>query len=156
MNINGVKNLMSTITNILNDLITISKDGEQGFKKVAEEVTTEHLKSTFSDRAQKCVEAISELQKCVEELGETPTDSGSILGTLHRGWIDIKSSIMGRDTYSILEECERGEEAAKKVYESALKAELPMNIRELIEKQCEGVKQSYDLVCNLKSQYAKE
>ena len=147
---------MSTTTNILNDLITISKDGEQGFKKVAEEVTAEHLKSTFLDRANKCSEAISELQQSVKNLGETPTDSGSILGTLHRGWIDIKSAVMGRDTHAILEECERGEDAAKKTYEKALEADLPISIRELVQKQYDGIKQSLDLVRNLKDQHAKK
>jgi uncharacterized protein (TIGR02284 family) len=39
---------------------------------------------------------------------------GSSSGTLHRMWLDVKATFSGHDRKSILEECERGEDAIKK------------------------------------------
>lgn len=142
-----------SITSILNDLITICKDGEQGFMKVTEEVAEEKLKTTFRDRAKACKDAATELQDQVKNLGEEPTDSGSILGALHRGWIEVKSVVANRTTKAILEECERGEDSAKEAYMEALKADLPANIRSIIEKQFEGVKENHDLIRDLRDEY---
>lgn len=145
---------MSNVVSILNDLITIAKDGEQGFLKVAEEITNTELKNNFSDRAAGCAKAARELQQYVNEMGEEPTDSGSILGVMHRGWIDIKSVFSARDNQAILEECERGEDAAKTAYAKALEQDLPVNIRATIESQYEGVKKNLDLVRDLKNRYS--
>lgn len=147
---------MSTTINVLNDLITIAKDGEQGFKNAAEETKDEHLKSTFMKYSKERTKIITILQYCVENFGETPTDSGSILGTLHRGWLEVKSTVMGRNSYAILSECERGEDAAKATFSKALEADLPANIHELIREQYELVKQAHDNIRDLRDQYAKE
>ena len=145
---------MSTAS-ILNDLITICKDGEQGFLKVTEEVTEQKLKTAFTDRAKGCKEAATELQQHVKDLGEEPTDSGSILGALHRGWIEVKSAVTDRSTREILEECEKGETAAKEAYSKALEADLPANIRTVIEKQFAAVEENYNLVRTFRDEYAQ-
>ena len=145
---------MNTVS-ILNDLITICKDGEQGFLKVAEEVIEQKLKTIFNDRAKACKEAGAELQGYVTKLGETPTDSGSILGALHRGWIDVKSAVTDRSTYEILNECEKGEDAAKEAYSKALEADLLEDIRSVLEKHFEAVKENHVLVRDLRDEYAK-
>lgn len=144
-----------SITSILNDLITICKDGEQGFLKVAEEVAEQKLKTAFTDRAKACKEAATELQQHVKDLGEEPTDSGSILGALHRGWIEVKSVVTDRNTHEILEECEKGEMAAKEAYSKALEADLPTNVHTVIAKQFEAVKENYDLVRSFRDEYAE-
>ena len=47
---------------ILNDLIEISKDGEEGFRTSAELVNVENLKKTFLERAEGCKKAVTILQ----------------------------------------------------------------------------------------------
>lgn len=145
---------MSTAS-ILNDLITICKDGEQGFLKVAKEAIEQKLQTAFTSRAQACKEAAIELQNQVKNLGEEPTDSGSILGALHRGWIEVKSAVTDRSAQEILEECEKGEEAAKEAYSKALEADLPANIRMILEKQFAAVEENYNLVRTFRDEYAE-
>lgn len=145
---------MQETIDILNNLITVSKDGEAGFKKVAEEVTDAHLKSVFTNRASGCTQAIAELQAHVTRLGGTPTDSGSILGALHRGWVDVKSAVTNRDNATILEECYRGEESAEQAFAKALENnDLSQDVRSFIQKLYDGVKQNYDLVARLKNEH---
>jgi len=50
-----------------------------------------------------------------------------------------------------LEECERGEDAAKSAYEAALKEDLPADIRTLVERQYQGVKENHDRVRDLRN-----
>jgi uncharacterized protein (TIGR02284 family) len=42
---------------------------------------------------------------------------------------------------AVLTECERGEDVAKSAYEDALKKDLPADVRSMVERQYEGVKQ---------------
>ena len=50
------------------------------------------------------------------------------------------------DEHAILDECERGEDAAKRAYEEALQDDLPADVRTLIGKQYREVKMNHDSV----------
>ena len=76
---------------------------------------------------------------------------GSISGSMHRAWTNIKSTITGKSEHAVLAECERGEDAAKAAYETALKKSLPSDVRTLVERQYEGVKANHDRVRNLRN-----
>ena len=140
-------------TSVLNDLIETSKDGEQGFTRAANETTDSELKTIFLQGAERCRTAVRQLQEHVTALGEKPGSSGSALGAAHRGWLDLKAALTGRDAKAILEECERGEDVAKARYAAALKKDLPPAIRSLVEQQYRGVVANHDRVKALRDQY---
>jgi uncharacterized protein (TIGR02284 family) len=48
-------------------------------------------------------------------------------------------------------EYKRGEDAAKHAYEAALKQDLPTDVRTIIERQYQGVKENHDRVRNLRN-----
>jgi uncharacterized protein (TIGR02284 family) len=135
----------------LNDLLETSKDGEYGFSTCAQAVKNEALKTMFEEAAHRCAEGAGQLEAEIRRLGGTPSQSGSVGGSLHRGWIDIKSAITGMDEAAILSECERGEDVAKAAYESALKKDLPAEVRSLVERQYKVVKQNHDRVRDLRN-----
>ena len=134
------------IIDTLNDLIETCKDGQEGFRTCAEDIKNTELKSMFSTAAQRCAQAAAELQAEVQRLGGKPEKSGSLSGSAHRRWVDIKSAIMGKDDAAVLAECERGEDVAKSSYQKALAKDLPPAIRSIIERQYEGVLQHHDRV----------
>src|SRR5690242_8320328 len=103
----------------LNDLIETSKDGENGFRTCADGVKNADLKAMFEKMADRCAEGAAELQSQVRRLGGNPESGGSTSGLLHRGWVNIKSTITGMSDGAVLEECERGEDIAKRAYEQA-------------------------------------
>jgi uncharacterized protein (TIGR02284 family) len=72
-------------------------------------------------------------------------------GSVHRGWVNLKAAITGMDELAVLNECERGEDVAKALYARALRAELPVDVRSLIERQYEGVKQNHNRVRELRN-----
>jgi uncharacterized protein (TIGR02284 family) len=140
-------NVIST----LNDLIETCKDGQNGFKTAAEGVERSDLKSTFYEYAQQRSRFAGELQTLVRELGGDPENTGSTSAALHRGWINIKSVVTGKDDTSILEECERGEDAAKKAYENATQMQLPSNVSSVVQQQASQVKEAHDRIRDLRN-----
>jgi uncharacterized protein (TIGR02284 family) len=142
----------SDVVSTLNDLIETSRDGEEGFKQCAENVTDPELKSYFSSRAQRCATAVAELQDMVDEYGGKAETSASVSGALHRRWVDIKAAVTGKDEQAVLDECERGEDVAKASYQKALAKELPADVRALVERQYQGVMQNHDQVKSLRNQ----
>jgi uncharacterized protein (TIGR02284 family) len=77
--------------------------------------------------------------------------SAHVSGSMHRAWTNGKSTITGMSEHAVLAECERGEDAAKAAYESALKKSLPADVKALVERQYEGVKANHDRVRNLRN-----
>jgi uncharacterized protein (TIGR02284 family) len=135
------------VIRVLNDLIETSKDGEEGFKECAENVERPELKTLLMDRARDCEKAASELQTLVQRLGGTPEDSASMTGSLHRRWVDLKGMLTGKSEQAVLNECERGEDVAKKSYKDALDNQaLPPDIRAVVERQYQGVLRNHDQV----------
>ena len=140
----------------LNGLIETCKDGQNGFKEAAEGVERSDLKSLFYEFSQQRAQFAGELQSLVQSLGGDPETTGSTLGALHRGWIDIKSAVTGRDEEAILNECERGEDSAKNNYKAALTENLPANIREVVETQYSSVQAAHDRVKALRDAFGND
>lgn len=138
------------VISTLNGLIETCKDGQEGFKTAAEGVERSDLKSTFYDLGQERAKFAGELQALVRELGGDPETSGSISASLHRGWINIKSVVTGQDEGAILNEAERGEDAAKKAYKDALAENLPANVISIVQRQAQAVNAAHDRVRNLR------
>ncbi len=65
----------------------------------------------------------------------------------------MKTALSTRDDKAVLEECERGEDAAVARYRKALKASLPASVRSLVERQAEGAQRNHDEVRDLRDRY---
>jgi uncharacterized protein (TIGR02284 family) len=134
------------VIGVLNDLIETCKDGEKGFKICADDVKRPELKTLLADYAMECGKSAQELQAIVRRLGGDPEDDTSMAGDMHRRWVDLKSVVTGKDEKAILNECERGEDVAKKSYKEALEKDLPADVRQVVERQYQGVLRNHDQV----------
>jgi uncharacterized protein (TIGR02284 family) len=147
--------MSKSTTSTLNDLIETLKDGQEGFKTAAEGVKDASIRSIFTEYSNQRAQYAGQLQELVRSLGDAnPADSSSVAATLHRGWINIKSAVTGKDDHSILEEAERGEDVAKQAYTDALATDLPPNVRSIVQTQAEGVKEAHDKVRDLRNALA--
>jgi uncharacterized protein (TIGR02284 family) len=135
---------------VLNSLIETCKDGELGFKTAAEGLKRADIKAKFLEYSRQRGEMVRELQNEVRQLGGDPEKSGSMSGSLHRGWLDIKSVITGKDDHAIVAEAERGEDVAKAAFESALKETLPGTAQAVVQQQAAKVRQAHDAVRDLR------
>ena len=138
----------------LNNLIETCKDGEIGFRTAAEGLRDPAIKASFIQYSQQRARFAGELQEQVHKLGGDPETSGSLSGSLHRGWLNIKSAVTGNDDHAILAEAERGEDVAKAAYEDALRNALPSPARSLVQEQAIQVRAAHDHVRNVRDQHA--
>jgi uncharacterized protein (TIGR02284 family) len=141
---------MRDTVEVLKTLAEISRDGEAGFKAAAEAVKDARIRSTLTAAATRCATGAAELESQITKLGGTATGSGSVAGSLHRAWTDIKAAITGGDDKAILAECERGEDAAKAAYEKALQTDLPVDVGTIVRRQYQGVRQNHDLIRDMR------
>lgn len=143
-----------TIAHVLNSLIETCKDGQEGFRSASEDVKNTALKSLFNELSIERGRFCTELQRLVATLGEEAESSGSVSGSMHRGWIDLKSSLSSGDEHAILAECERGEDAAVAEFREALdNEEIPQTVRDVIRRHYLAIQESHDRVRDLRDAY---
>jgi len=143
------KNTIDTV----NDLIEMCEDGHEGFREAAEGTSNNDLKTLFATYSNERAAYASNLKDIVRGLGAEPEHSGSLSAALHRGWMDIKAAVIGNDDAAILNECERGEDSAKKAYKEALEQELPDYVRQAVQTQYEGVLGAHDRIKTLRDNF---
>jgi uncharacterized protein (TIGR02284 family) len=147
--------MQNDVESILNELIETSKDGENGFRKAAQDARSPELKSLFDAGAARCAEGARELRQEVRASGGDAKRSGSVAAALHRGWINVREAVTSRDDKAILEECGRGEDYAKAQYKKALEHDLPANVRVIVQRQYDGVIANHDKVRALRDTYQR-
>lgn len=140
---------------VLNELIETAVDGENGFRTAAEDMKDSSIKQLFTSYSQQRAGIADELRREVRRLGGDPDKKGHVTGAIHRGWINLKAALTGHDTHAVLSEAERGEDVAKAAFQKALEnADLPIETRQIVERQFMQVKEAHDHVRSLRDQYA--
>lgn len=142
------------VTDILNDLIQINNDRISGYENAIKELTDDDsdLRSLFNRYIQESREYKSELTTEVTRLGGDPSKGTTNSGKVYRVWMDLKAAITGKDRKTILSNCEFGEDAAQKAYNTALNADVDMDttVRDLIVRQKSALKVGHDEVKRLR------
>jgi uncharacterized protein (TIGR02284 family) len=139
------------VVDVLNDLLENTRDGEAGFRTCAQEVESARLKEVFATRAAQCRDAAAQLSQTIVSYGGKPADGGTASGALHRGWVQLKAAVGANSELSILEECERGEDAAVARYRKALRQQLPPAVRPLVQAQAQAAQRNHDQIRDLRN-----
>ena len=120
---------------IVNDLVEVCKDAEKGFRDAATEVKEQNLRELFLTQSRQMGQFGKSLEEQVTRLGGKPIKHGSVAGVLHRTFMDLRAVLNLHDSKLVLRECERGEAAVLSHYEKAMDADLPKEVKDVVEKQ---------------------
>ena len=135
---------------VLNDLIRINNDRIVGYEKAADQARDidVDLRAIFTRMSDESRQYAAELTQEVVKIGGEPATGTTNSGKIYRVWMDVKDAFSGKDRQALLENCEFGEDAAQKAYESALKsdAEISTDVRQLITNQKSSLKTSHDVI----------
>jgi uncharacterized protein (TIGR02284 family) len=135
---------------VLEELIQTCKDGQKGYQEAASKVKRSDLKTFFNEQSLERARFAGELEQELIRLGKPDKKvSGSVVGTLHRAWIDTKVGLGGGDK-TVLEWLEHGEDRAKDAYQKAVTADLPENIAQIVRGQAASVQAAHDKVRSLR------
>jgi len=141
---------------VINDLIKINNDRAAGFEKAGKDLdgSDVELNSLFNQFAGESRQYATELTGIARQYNGEVAQGTSTSGDLHRAWIGIKSTFTGSDRLAILDECERGEDAAKSAYSDALDSENEMDfeLAEVLQSQQKGIIEGHDMIKSLRDQ----
>jgi uncharacterized protein (TIGR02284 family) len=138
-----------TVCHVLEDLIEITRDGEEGFSHAAQYANDRALRDEFHQFSRERGQIVADLQRLERSFGKRDVDySGSVIGAFHRAWMDIRSVVMHREDQAILEEAERGEDAALEAYAKALNHQpsLPASAWSVIQALANKIQKAHDRV----------
>ncbi len=118
-------NTLERQAEVLNDLVLINNDRVEGYQKAQEELKPEDndLMVLFQDRMEQSRMFHTELVGEVARLGEEIATGTKASGKIYRAWMDVNAFFGGSDRKVILDNCEIGEGAALRAYDSALEEE---------------------------------
>ncbi|NND88274.1 MAG: PA2169 family four-helix-bundle protein [Flavobacteriaceae bacterium] len=124
------------LVNNLQELLEKNYDAEKGFTKAMKDAENSRLKGFLKRQAAQRAQFVNELDQEIRNLNETPKDSGSFKGDMHRTWIDIKTAFTGDNDEAVLEECIRGEKASVEEYQERLeKNHFPPHVTSVLTNQ---------------------
>jgi uncharacterized protein (TIGR02284 family) len=143
---------------VLNDLIEINNDRIDGFDRAAKDLGEgdADLKAVFEKFAGDSRRNVQELSAAVGQAGGEVETGNTATGTIHRAWLDVKATFSGHDRKSILEECERGEDAIKKAYREALSPDSGLSGQnsQLVASQQQAINEGHDRIKALRDSQA--
>jgi uncharacterized protein (TIGR02284 family) len=145
------------VIGILNDLVRINQDRVVGYEKAIDELKNgdADLKTLFQRYITESREYGQELTQEVSRLGGNPAEGTTNSGKIYRVWMDLKATITGHDRETVLNNCEFGEDAAQKAYDTALNADVDFepSIRDLVVRQKASLKVGHDEVKRLRDMH---
>lgn len=142
---------METKTSI-NSLILINNDRYEGYKKAAEQAKDGDLKTLFTKNSQQSKRFGESLRQFADTEDQPKYDETTNSGKLYRVWMDVKNGLATDDRKSVLNSCEFGEDAAKKVYDEVLENtdDLPEEVLDMVRKHRGELQSAHDEVKQLR------
>jgi uncharacterized protein (TIGR02284 family) len=137
-----LKETESALRTVIQTLI----DGQEGFKKVGEELKDPTLKEYFLAESLTRAQFRGVLESILHQEGvHDVKESGTAVGTIRRAWSDIKSALGGGDA-SPLSTAEEGEDETIEAYARAMETYLPLPVRQVLATQAAHIEKSHDFV----------
>lgn len=136
---------------IINTLIATTLDSVKGYRDAAERSDNSTHEQFFRQMSEERSRVASDLQSHVRSLGGDPETESSTAGAAHRGWLDLKDKVTGRDEEAIVSEVERGEDYIKEKFENAIADdELGAATRGTLEKCFESIRKGHERASQMK------
>ena len=139
---------------VLHHLIDVCENGERGFIAAANHVKNPGLKKLFLELSAERARFAAELLPHLQRLGGRIDHGGTGAGTLHRGWIGLKSLVSGHQDHAVVTEAERGEQIAIDAFNEALGGMLPPTVISLIEQQRDTMKKDNERIRSIDMGYS--
>lgn len=134
------KHIMDQDTSIapLKDLYELLADGVKGYEEAASQVKTPELKAFLSKLAAERTLLKLEMAQAIQHIKPNAgkPDEGTLKGSLHRAWIDIRESLSSSTDPAVLDECDRGEKYLLNRYREVVEdKKTPTAVHALLREQ---------------------
>lgn len=120
----------------LNTLLEKTFDAEKGFLKASEKSKHPNLKTFFAKKSKERYDFGYELKEELRKFGQSVENGGSTDATVHRAWMDVKSTISFDNDEALMEEVLKIEKSVLNEYKEVLgDKDLPPTTSSILTKQ---------------------
>jgi uncharacterized protein (TIGR02284 family) len=138
--------VLDKVESTLHGLIEQLRDEQEGFRELGHRLVNDRAKRFFLEETQKRAEYAAELENELHRMGVHDVNVTTSRGTKVRlFWTEVKSKLADGD-HSLLSTAEEGEDEAKKAYVEALRLDLPLPLREMLDRQHAHIQRSHNEV----------
>jgi uncharacterized protein (TIGR02284 family) len=119
-------------------LVEVSRESERRFYNAAEHVRNRGLKLILKTYVQQRAHFADVLTRLLDQAGAEPPTDVELVGSLSRGWTDIKTTMIVRRRVRqqiLLNEVADEEDATLKTYDRALQQPLPGDVEAIVRQQ---------------------
>ncbi len=135
---------------LVNELISLNLDGQGGYVTAAEDLENKDYAALLRTYAAERAKQAAELRPIVRGVGQEPAAEGSIAGSLHQGWINLKAAI-GRGDAAILAECEQADQMTLTAYQDVMGQTTNEGLLDVLRQHHFTIKTAYERVKGLRS-----
>ena len=124
------------IANNLNQLLEKNYDAEKGYKDAADKVQNTRMKQFLEEQAQLRYDFGHQIKSEIKAFDGEVDKGGSVKGSMHRAWMDLKSAVSSDKEENVMEEVQRGEQSAIEEYNEVInKSNLPATTKDVLTQQ---------------------
>jgi len=106
---------------ILNDVISVCRDGEKLYRYVAEQVDDQQSRNMFSEMARVRFQIVKELETEVAHRGADSKRSGTMIGKIIRWYVDAKNHFVDYHQKEFVEQLVETESRSLKILRGAVR-----------------------------------
>ena len=137
-----LKQAESAIHTVIESLI----DSQEALVAIGEKLADRNLKHFFLAESLTRAQFRGELESILNQEGISDLrEEGTIAGAAHRAWVGLKFKLGGGD-HTLLVTAEKGEDAAKVVYDNAIQAALSLPLRQVLTSQAAHIQEAQEFV----------
>lgn len=141
---------MNHSNHILNDLVSVARDGKTFYEEAATKIDNPELRTLFTRIATVKGDIVSSLSSEIRTTGETPSDSGTWVGSFNKMYGDVRA-MFGDKTSAFVAELEDSEDRLLKSFNEALQdKEISANARMTLNRLLPEVRSCHAIMRNRK------
>ena len=126
-----------------NQLLEKNYDAEKGYKDAADKVQNTRMKQFLEEQAQLRYDFGHQIKSEIKAFDGEVDKGGSVKGSMHRAWMDLKSAVSSDKEENVMEEVQRGEQSAIEEYNEVInKSNLPATTKDILTQQRDKIQQA--------------
>ena len=141
---------MNNSTKILNDIISVTRDGKEFYEHAATKVDDSELMTLFARMATVKGQIVSGLSTEIKAMGDKPAEKGTFAGDLNQMYGDLRA-LLGNKDYSYVAKLEDSEDRLLKAFDEAMAdKDTPASTREILGRFLPEVRSCHDVMSSRK------
>ena len=137
---------LDQVESTLMRLIEMLRDSQEEFREIGERVHDERTKHFFLEETQKRAGYAAELENELHRMGVHDVKAAATrVGKARLHWTEVKANLAGHEQ-TLMQAMEESEDRTRDAYAGALREELPLPLREMLDRHFAHIQRSHDQV----------